>query len=283
VSTTIALYPLRVGSCTHFERFANRDAQWRRTTFPAYCMLMEHPARGWTLFDTGYARRFFPATQHLPERLYRALLPVSLPEEEELTAQLQRYGIEPRDIGTVIVSHYHADHIAGLRDFTNARFIAPSRDTQALWRTRNAWKNTARGLLPSLLPDDFVSRVTDAESFPVVDLPAWMAPFTMGFDLFGDASAVAVPLPGHSDGQIGLLVGNAEGAPVFLVADSCWSMTACRAGSLPSRLASFAHADARLYAETFFQLRALSSRERSLTLLPAHCRDSWSAFSDARR
>jgi len=232
------------------------------------------------LFDTGYARRFFAATQRLPERLYRMLLPVTLPQEEELTSQLVRYGIEPRDIGTVIVSHYHADHIAGLRDFPNARFVAPGSDTQAFWRAGNAWRDTARGFLPALLPDDFGSRVTEAEAFPVVDLPAWMAPFAVGFDLFGDYSAVAVPLPGHSEGQIGLMIPDAQGRAVFLVADACWSMDACRAGSLPSRLASFAHADARGYAETFFHLRELSSRERSLSLLPAHCADSWSAFSN---
>ena len=153
------------------------------------------------LFDTGYARRFFPATQGLPERLYRTLLPVTLSQEEELASQLVRYGIEPRDIATVIVSHYHADHIAGLRDFPNARFVAPGSDTRALWRAGNAWRNTARGFLPALLPDDFASRVTDAEAFPVVDLPVWMAPFAVGFDLFGDYSAVAVPLPATVKGR----------------------------------------------------------------------------------
>ena len=280
MTRTLAVHPLRVGSCRHFERFANRDAPWTLTTFPAYCALIAHPSRGWMLFDTGYARRFFPATQRLPQRLYRTLIPVTLSQEEELASQLVRYGVEPNDIATVIVSHYHADHIAGLRDFPNARFVAPGSDTRALWRAGNAWRDTARGFLPALLPDDFGSRVTEAEAFPVVDLPAWMAPFTVGFDLFGDSSAVAVPLPGHSAGQIGLMIPDAQGRAAFLVADACWSMDACRAGSLPSRLASFAHADARRYAETFLELRELSSRERSLALLPSHCADSWSAFSD---
>jgi glyoxylase-like metal-dependent hydrolase (beta-lactamase superfamily II) len=282
VTQSLAIHPLRVGSCRHFERIAYRNGRLRLTTFPAYCVLISHPARGWVLFDTGYARRFFTATQHMPQRLYRALLPVSLPQEEELAVKLMLHGVEGRDIGTVIVSHYHADHVAGLRDFSNARFIAPSKDTQALWRAGNAWKDTARGFLRALLPEDFRSRVTDAEAFPVVDLPVWMAPFTIGFDLFGDRSAVAVPLPGHSEGQIGLLIPDAQGRAVFLVADACWSMTACRAGSLPSRLASFVHTDARRYAQTFAQLRALDSRERALSLLPAHCEDSWNAFADGR-
>jgi glyoxylase-like metal-dependent hydrolase (beta-lactamase superfamily II) len=280
---TLALHALRVGACRQCERIANRDGRWRLTTFPAYCALISHPTRGWMLFDTGYARRFFAATQHLPQRLYRTLLPVRLPEEEELAVQLVRYGLEPRDIGTVIISHYHADHIAGLRDFSNARFIAPRADTRGLWGARNAWRDTTHGFLPALLPDDFAARVTEAEMFPVVDLPPWMAPFTYGFDLFGDRSAVAVPLPGHSAGQIGLLVADADGRAAFLVADACWSMSACRAGSLPSRLASFAHADAPAYAQTFFGLRTLSLREPSLAMLPSHCSDSWNAFSDGRR
>lgn len=253
------------------------------TTFPAYCVLIEHPDRGWMLFDTGYARRFFPSTEPFPERLYRTILPVVLAEEEDLLAQMKSRGVEPRDVGTVIVSHYHADHVAGLRDFTNAHFIAGSMDTRALWCAGNRWKDTARGFLPALLPDDFASRVTDAESFPVVDLPVWMAPFALGFDLVGDGSIVAVPLAGHSLGQIGLLIADAGGRPVFLVADACWSMPACRAGSMPSRLLSFVHADARRYAETFFALRRLDAREPSVALLPSHCADSWSAFSDGRR
>ena len=283
VTQRLAVYPLRVGACRQCERVANRDGPWRLTTFPAYCALISHPARGWMLFDTGYARRFFTATEHVPQRLYRTLLPVRLPEEEELAVQLLRYGLIPRDIGTVVISHYHADHVAGLRDFSNARFIAPGADTRGLLGARNPWRDTLHGFLPALLPDDFAARVTEAETFPVVDLPAWMVPFTHGFDLFGDGSAVAVPLPGHSAAQIGLLMADVDGRAAFLVADACWSMSACRAGSLPSRLASFAHADAKAYAKTFFGLRALSLREASLAMLPAHCADSWNAFSDGGR
>jgi glyoxylase-like metal-dependent hydrolase (beta-lactamase superfamily II) len=280
---TVTVRPLRVGSCRHVARIASRAEPWKLTTFPAYCALIVHPTRGPMLFDTGYARRFFAATQRMPQRLYRALLPVRLPEEEELTVQLRARGVEPRDVGTVIVSHYHADHVAGLRDFPSARFIAPAGDTAAFLRGDNAWRNTARGFLPVLLPNDFTSRLVDAESFPAVALPAWMAPFAAGFDLAGDGSIVAVSLPGHSPGQIGLLVPSADGGPVFLVADACWSMSACRAGSLPSRAASFVHADARRYAETFFALRDLTAREPALKVLPAHCEDSWEAFSNGRR
>jgi glyoxylase-like metal-dependent hydrolase (beta-lactamase superfamily II) len=276
---SVAIHPLRVGSCRHLDRIANRDGRWSLRTFPAYCVLIAHPTRGWMLFDTGYAPRFFPATQRLPQRLYRTLLPVSLPQEEELSAQLSRYRVQPADIATIVVSHYHADHVAGLRDFPNARFIAPAADTAALWRASSPWSDTMRGFLPALLPENFASRVTEAESFPAVDLPGWMAPFTIGFDLFADGSIIAVPLPGHSEGQLGVLIPDAQGRPAFLVADACWSMTACRAGSLPSRLTSFAHFDMRIYEQTFSRLRALSSRESALSLLPAHCADSWSAFA----
>ena len=32
-----------------------------------------------------------------------------------LTANLSAAGIQPEDVGTVIISHFHADHISGLR------------------------------------------------------------------------------------------------------------------------------------------------------------------------
>jgi glyoxylase-like metal-dependent hydrolase (beta-lactamase superfamily II) len=247
--------------------------------FPALCGLIKHPQQGWILYDTGYASHFFNATESWPERMYRSALPVNLPGSETLAVQLEGFGLTPSDIAIVIISHYHGDHIAGLNDLPNARFIALSADTdnfKALSGKR--WRATLQGHLPGLLPADFYLRLSNADDCRSRLLPQWMEPFADGFDLLGDGSLLGVPLPGHSHGQLGLFMPDAEGRPVFLVADACWSLPACREGRLPSRLTLFISAERQRFRETFFGLRQLALQEPAIAILPSHCISSWGEF-----
>ena len=281
--TRVSLHLLRVGSCRHLACMADRGAPWASTAFPALCGLIRHPDQGWLLYDTGYAHHFEQATQQLPERLYRSLLPVDLPAHEALAVQLAAHGLRTHDIAHVVVSHYHGDHVAGLRDLPRARFIASRADTQqALALTGHRWRATLQGQLPVLLPPDFVARLSHADDAPRRPLPAWMAPFEWGFDLLGDGSVLAVPLPGHSVGQLGLFLPDADGRPVFLVGDACWSLPALRAGRLPSRLTLAVTADGRAYRRRFEELRQLALRESAIALLPSHCTAAWEAWRDGR-
>jgi glyoxylase-like metal-dependent hydrolase (beta-lactamase superfamily II) len=247
--------------------------------FPSFCGLIHHPEFGWVLYDTGYAEHFFSATQTMPERLYRMALPIDLPPEQTLRAQLQQHGVTPEDIRLVVISHYHGDHVAGLKDFPNAHFIALRADTQQLLSLQKSrLLATLQGILPQLLPSHFFSQLKNADDFPVVNLPLWMAPFSQAFDLLGDGSLLGIALPGHSRGQLGLLISNADGRPVFFIGDACWSLPACREGRLPSRLTLFVTADAANYRQTFFNLQSLANREVAVSILPSHCTPSWEKF-----
>lgn len=280
--TAIDVNYLRVGQCRHLECVAARGGDWKMIDFPSMCGLIRHPEQGWILFDTGYAEHFYSATRHLPQSLYRLALPISLPEEQTLLVQLQAMGVHREEIKWVIVSHYHGDHIAGLRDFPNARFIASRKDSDDIQALLNKpWRATLQGKLPGLLPDDYFQRLIYADTFKLRSLPAWMSPFTEGFDLLGDGSLLAVALPGHSHGQLGLLMPDANGRPVFLVADACWSLPACREGRLPAALARLATANQNDYKETFMKLAELAKRESEMPILPSHCTTSWAQFQDA--
>lgn len=261
---------LKVGHCRHLECMAARGGRWRLIDFPSYCALIRHPQAGWILFDTGYAEHFFAATHQFPERLYAMALPVELPPEEHLLTQLARRGLAASDISIVVISHYHGDHVAGLRDFPNARFIASRRDTETLRRS-GVWRASFNGQLHGLLPEDYWQRLSYAEDLKDCQIPAWMRPFTQTWDLLGDASLLLMPLPGHSEGQLGLLVPDAEGGPILLAADACWSLPACRAGRLPSPLARLFTADPAVYRQTFTQLGELARREPIVRILPSHC------------
>lgn len=283
MSSAIQVEWLRVGSCRHLACMAVRGEALTCVDFPSYCALLRHPSRGWLLYDTGYAEHFLNATARLPERLYRSLLPVQLPEQECLLTQLAARGIGCEDIRAVIISHYHGDHVAGLRDFPRARYIALRADSEQLLAMRGLrWRATLQGRLPAMLPADFSERLEHADDCAAVALPSWMKPFERGLDLLGDASLLGVSLPGHSPGQLGLCIADAGGRPVLLVADACYSLPACLEGRLPpAPTLWFSSSGSKTYRQTFAGLAELALREPSLLILPSHCGDAAKAFHAA--
>ena len=279
--TCVHVKYLRVGQCRHLECIAARGGRLTMVDFPSFCGLILHPEVGWILFDTGYAEHFFTATAQFPQRLYRSALPITLPKEEQLLNQLAALGLSASDINVVIISHYHGDHIAGLRDFPAAKFFASEAATneiQALAKT--PWRATLSGKLPSLLPDNYVQRLHYIENYALINLPEWMKPFSQGFDLIGDGSLIAIPLPGHSTGQMGLLIPDADGRPVFMAADACWSLNACKEGRLPSAMTALFAPHGNAYRQTFSHLGQLAKRDPEIQILPSHCVNSWSKFND---
>ncbi|AFV00416.1 MBL fold metallo-hydrolase [Simiduia agarivorans] len=274
---TVSVDFLKVGHCNHLACMAVRDAACQSTEFPSYCALISHPTLGHLLFDTGYANHFDSACARYPEKLYKQLLPIHLPHDEQLCVQLQQRHILPAQIAGVIISHFHGDHVAGLKDFPKARFIASRADCMHL-QSLGRWRATTQGILPGLLPTDFWPRVQYADTFAPLDLPGWMAPFDRGWDMAGDGSLLLIDLSGHSAGQLGLLLPHSQQGPVLLCADACWSLPACQRGALPSPLVGFFTANWRRYKHTFTNLSTLSRREPELSILPSHCPDAFRKF-----
>lgn len=268
---------LRVGWCRHPEWVTLRGGQWRAVDFPAHCALIIHPSEGPMLYDTGYADHFGTETRALPNALYRWITPVQLPEREQLVTQLARYGVRPSDVRRVFVSHFHADHVAGLRDLPRARFTALRADAVENLG-RHGIGALRRGFLPGLLPADFSSRLDFADDRPMVSLGAQWSPFSGGYDLIGDRSVIAIPLPGHSPAQMGLVMSRSDGQPLMLVADACWSSRALRENRLPSLLARPTMHNWNRYARTLTELHGLSLARPDVQMLPSHCSEAWHAF-----
>jgi len=114
----------KVGRCRHPERITDAQGSWRVIEFPAMAAAIEHPTQGIILYDTGYAKHFAQHTKRFPYNLYPLITPVLFREEESLANQLADDGIAAGDVRAIIISHYHGDHIAGLRDFPKARLIS---------------------------------------------------------------------------------------------------------------------------------------------------------------
>lgn len=279
VTTRIGFRWLRAGHCLHPECIVQRGGRCRLERYPALVGLLLHPSRGPVLFDTGYSERFQEATSSFPERLYRWVTPVTLEEDEPLTVQLARWGVHVEDVRHVVLSHLHADHVAGLSAFPSAQLHL----LQAEWdemRRRGRLGRLRRGLLRSLLPAAVEQHLHFADGAPRRDLPAPLAPLGEGFDIFGDGSVLGVPLPGHSAGQMGLSFTAGSGRHILLTADACWSIGALDKDQLPTWLATSVFADRRAYKATFHALRALRRASREVLMLPSHCQASWEDVRD---
>src|SRR5207237_1447006 len=115
---------LDTGYCLARENHILQGGSRRMVACHSLVALLRHPEHGWLLWDTGYAPRMLEVTRRLPFALYRAATPLRLGPELAVVAQLARLGLRASDIRRVLISHFHADHIAGLRDFPAAEYIA---------------------------------------------------------------------------------------------------------------------------------------------------------------
>lgn len=258
------------GHCVQLERFVRRGGASRPIEFPSAVAVIPHPDGGVALFDTGYAPRFRTATARLPYRLYAALLPVSCGESDAVVTQLRERGIGPEQVRLVVLSHLHGDHVAGLRDFPQARVVVGDGALGSGWRNRSAWTNTAHGFLPALLPDDIDDRL-----LPLAELAVGRTGLggrlRNGHDLFGDGSAFVLPLPGHTEGHLGLWLPGSGADGVLLVGDAVWNERAFTHGELPLPQL---RGDRPRYEQVVGELARLHAERPELAIVPSHCRAS---------
>ena len=283
-STTLTLLP--TGYCTQSSWLVLRTRH-RTMRFPALVALIEHPQHGPILFDTGYSERFFAATERWPFRLYRWLTPVFISPEETVVAQLARRGIAAADVRTIILSHFHADHMCGLLDFPQAQFIC-FEDAYRSIEGKQGLAAAQAAYLPDLLPKNFANRarmIGNPSSTATSTLlsPAY-APFRHGVDLFGDGSLIAVCVPGHARGQMGLFVktfdSEANNSEIFLAADAVWHSQAIRQQILPHPIARLIFADWGDYTKSFNQVCQLQRNRPELPIIPYHCEEVYGKLRD---
>ena len=94
---------LDTGYTVALESFLMRGGALREVRCHSIVALLDHPAHGWTLFDTGYAPRIFAATRRLPFYIYRLVTPLHVRAELAAVAQLPRLGLQRSDIKRVVI------------------------------------------------------------------------------------------------------------------------------------------------------------------------------------
>lgn len=264
------------GYCTHPEHVVIRGGKRQDIHFPAMFALIEHPKRGAMLFDTGYSQAFFEATSRLPYSIYARITPVFLQEHQVAVQQLALRGLEPSDIETIFISHFHADHIAALIDFPKAQFVFMPSAFAAI-KGKTGLAALRKAFLPDLLPKDFQARAKPLDLSMLRPLPPEYHPFKVGIDVLGDESLIAVELPGHAAGQMGLFVQTTTKA-YFLVADAAWLTRSYQENRLPRRIANLVFDDASAYKETLSSIHTYYLSHKDVHIIPSHCQSALDRF-----
>jgi N-acyl homoserine lactone hydrolase len=195
------------------------DREWTQP-LPIYAFAIEHP-EGVIVVDTGETARvaepgYFPRWSPF----FRFAVRERVEPEEEIGPQLKRLGIRPSDVRWVVMTHLHTDHAGGLHHFPDNEILVT--------RTELEYASGRRGRLRG-----YVNKPWPAWFRPTtIDLPpVAFGPFPGSLTLTTAGDVTLVPVPGHTPGQIGVLVEEGDHS-VFLAGDSSYTQDAMLRGAV---------------------------------------------------
>jgi glyoxylase-like metal-dependent hydrolase (beta-lactamase superfamily II) len=168
--------------------------------FPAHSFVLERP-NGLIAIDTGLS----PRVRSPRPRLQRRFVPDPR-FEVEIDEAMRAQGLDPGDVRQVVLTHLDWDHAGGLAHFPNAEVLVhrPEHEFAATFQGRMRYE-------PKLWPPAFSPTLYDLDPEP-------FGPFPSSKAVGDDGNIRLVPIPGHSIGQVGVIVPT-ERAQIFLCAD----------------------------------------------------------------
>ena len=262
----VKLYLNYAGYCLSNAKHVVKGDKSKLIKFNALFALILHPTKGYILFDTGYTQRFFGATKNFPNKIYALATKVNLDKSEEVKSQLESHGISTDDINHIIISHFHADHIGGLKDFKKAKFYCTKKSYNQVTSISDYFA-FSKGILKQLIPSDFNDRVCFIEnnSSLVNDKI-----FGHAYDLFNDGSIKVYNLPGHAAGQIGIHIQTIK-KDYFLLADACWDKRAIFNDKYPSKIVKLFFDSWNDYMSSLHKIKQYNNQFPNTILVPTHC------------
>jgi N-acyl homoserine lactone hydrolase len=156
---------------------------------PSPAFLIEHP-KGLVLLDTSLDPRVYDDD---PTEVYGAALAervgIRARPDQRPDRQLAAWGYRVADVDQIVLSHLHFDHLGGLSLFPEATVLVGPGEFEAAYSPTRAQAGVYR-----------TDEVDRAAAATVRHLPA------ADVDLFDDGSVVLLRTPGHTCGELSLLV-----------------------------------------------------------------------------
>jgi N-acyl homoserine lactone hydrolase len=215
-------------------------ADW--VTVPLYAVLVEtSDAR--ILFDTGT----HPDSKSRWAESLRPYEYLMASEEQFLPQRLETIGLRPEDIEIAVLSHLHMDHSGAIEFLTNAEVFV-HRD-----ELRNSLEHYARtDGSPAYVKDDVAAWINAGIKWAPVDRSDGDLRIAPGVTVLNFG-------PGHTDGDLGLMIEMPDSGPLVLAGDACYNSV--NLGPPTVLPGSNAFVDSQGLMRTAHRLRRLATEE----------------------
>ena len=232
-----------------------------RVVVPFMGAAAEHEEHGVVLLDAPYGHDGPRNAGSLLGRLLQWGV-VEFERDWSIIPRLEQIGARPSQVDHILMTHLHLDHTGGMKELVHATFHVSARE----------WHH-ALSLTPveaarqGYVLGDFRALQGRVESIVV---PEELDAQDPGVDLFGDGSARAFSLPGHSVGHTGYLLQMRGGRRIFYLGDAVFSVRQIterrRFGLFPRAVGANMNQTLR----TLGALQAWHERHPEVTLACAH-------------
>ena len=239
------------------------DREWTEP-LPIYAFAIEHP-EGVIVVDTGETARvsepgYFPRWQPF----FRFAVRERVEPEQEIGPQLEALGVRPSDVRLVVMSHLHTDHAGGLHRFPNNEILVSRAEVEYAVGLRGRVRAYPNKRWPTWFDPT------------LVELPAVsFGPFPASMPLTQAGDVTLVPVPGHTPGQLAVVVEDGDHA-VFLAADSSYTQDALLRGVVDG-----VGPDENAERLTHERIRAYAAKTPTV-YLPAHDPDTAARLKERR-
>lgn len=252
---------IKTGDNSALEGLTYVGGSFRRKARLNYVAILVRHTKGTFLFDSGLGSTI--------DAQYRADMPwwkkQLLHYDHVVPAKEQLAGNGLSSIPRIFLSHGHWDHASGLVDFPNAEVWVTPKEKAFLDQIVASPKRFGPAVLRSqVAPTSIRWHVYELAPKPYLG-------FTHSYDIFGDESAMIVPLPGHTPGSVGLILRLSPSECIFFCSDTVWNVKALDRMQPKPWLARFvADQDQAVLQRTIRQVASIRAKHPEITFVPAH-------------
>lgn len=238
----------------------------RWLTVPIPCFLVEHPSAGAILIDTGLPAQAASDVRAALGRPAAAFFEITMEPGWAVTEQLRARGVQPQDVGLVVMTHLHYDHAGAVAEFPQATFVVDRAEWAAAMR-----QGFTHGYIRSLFAHHFDWRTVDFGAGGVGS----HSTFGRAIDLLGDGSIRLLATPGHTAGHMSVLLHLGGGRELLLTADAAYRRQAIAGDELPTFVE-----DVHRYRRSLAEIRRHLETRPDTQVICGHDGDGWSSVRD---
>jgi N-acyl homoserine lactone hydrolase len=248
------VFQLPTGVTHRSAGFAYRGGSFRdRRDFAMTATLVRHP-RGDLLIDTGFGRDI---EAHLGAMPFLFRVATSYSRLQPAAEALAAAGYDAKNLGGIILTHAHWDHVSGVADFPGT----------PVWVTREERRYIDEaGVLTVVIRDLPGVRYQEyaCDDGPYLGFPS-------SRDVYGDGSIVLVPAAGHTPGSVIVFLTLPTQKRYAMVGDLVWQREGIsEREERPWLQRMLADADPDGVRVNVLRMAAIAARFPDIVLVPAH-------------